>query len=114
MFMNWTKHEEVVKGQWPATLEECFGIAPKYNYPLSRKDAESLTDYFMDVYAPSRSDKNKLREFEGFIVDGPEYLTIFKGKTGAELDTIRYEPERHDDGLMWEITPWPALNPPTV
>ncbi|OMF47157.1 rhamnogalacturonan lyase [Paenibacillus peoriae] len=101
MFMNWTKHEEVVKGKWPATLEECFGIAPKYSYPLSRKDAESLTDYFMDVYAPSRSDKNKLREFEGFIVDGPEYLTIFKGKTGAELDTVRYEPERHDDGLMW-------------
>lgn len=101
MFMNWTKHEEVVKGQWPATLEECFGISPKYSYPLSRKDAKSLTDYFMDVYAPARSDKNKLREFEGFIVDGPEYLTIFKGKTGAELDTIRYEPERHDDGLMW-------------
>lgn len=101
MFMNWTKHEEVAKGKWPATLEECFGIAPKYSYPLSRKDAESLTDYFMDVYAPSRSDKNKLREFEGFIVDGPEYLTIFKGKTGAELDTVRYEPERHDDGLMW-------------
>lgn len=58
--------------------------------------------------------QNKLREFEGFIVDGPEYLTIFKGKTGAELDTIRYEPERHDDGLMWETTPWPELNPPIV
>lgn len=57
MFMNWTKHEEVVKGQWPATLEECFGIAPKYSYPLSRKDAESLTDYFMDVYAPARATK---------------------------------------------------------
>lgn len=26
MFKNWHKHEEVVKGNWPATLEEAFGI----------------------------------------------------------------------------------------
>jgi rhamnogalacturonan endolyase len=101
MFMGWNEHEEVVKGNWPSTLEEAFGIEKQYSYPLSREDAESLTDYFMDVYAPKRSGNNKLREFEGFILEGPEYLTVFNGETGEELDTIDYTPGRHDDGLMW-------------
>lgn len=101
MFMGWHKHEEVLKGNWPATLEECFGIEKKYSYPLSRTDAESLVAHFMDVYAPSRSARNNLRSFEGFIVDGPEYLTVFDGATGKELETIPYKPGREDDGLMW-------------
>ena len=42
-----------------------------------------------------------LRNFEGFIVDGPEYLTVFAGATGKELQTIDYKPGRGDDGLMW-------------
>jgi hypothetical protein len=101
MFLGWHEHPEVVAGRWPATLEQAFGIAPQYQYPLSRTDAEKLTDYFMDVYAPSRSTRNNLRAFEGFIVDGPEYLTVFEGATGRELQTIEYKPGRHDDGLMW-------------
>lgn len=101
MFMGWDKHEEVVKGNWPSTLEEAFGIEKQYAYPLSKEDAVSLTDYFMDVYAPKRSGNNKLREFEGFILEGPEYLTVFNGETGEEMDTIDYKPGRHDDGLMW-------------
>ncbi|MBD2867380.1 rhamnogalacturonan lyase [Paenibacillus arenilitoris] len=101
MFMGWTDHPEVKNGSWPATLEESFGIEPAYEYPLSRVDAESLVDYFMDVYAPSRSSRNNLRAFEGFIVDGPEYLTVFEGDSGAELETVPYKPGRTDDGLMW-------------
>ncbi|MFC7534911.1 rhamnogalacturonan lyase [Actinoplanes sp. GCM10030250] len=101
MFLGWHEHPEVVAGHWPATLEQAFGIAPAYQYPLSRPDAEALTDYFMDVYAPARSTRNNLRAFEGFIVDGPEYLTVFEGATGRELQTIAYKPGRHDDGLMW-------------
>ncbi|MFD1955545.1 rhamnogalacturonan lyase [Paenibacillus thailandensis] len=101
MFMGWHDRQEVKDGIWPATLEECFGIEPKYEYPLSLEDARSLADYFMDVYAPSRSGNNKLREFEGFILDGPEYLTVFEGATGQELETIRYKPGREDDGLKW-------------
>ncbi|MFF1252097.1 rhamnogalacturonan lyase [Pseudarthrobacter sp. NPDC058329] len=100
-FQGWTEHPEVKAGNWPATLEEAFGIAPKYQYPLSPTDAEALTDYFMDVYAPSRSPRNVLRAFEGFIVSGPEYLTVFEGASGKELKTVAYEPGRHDDGLMW-------------
>ncbi|MFJ5760924.1 rhamnogalacturonan lyase [Neobacillus sp. NPDC093182] len=101
MFMGWDKHQEVVKGNWPSTLEEAFGIDKQYSYPLSKEDAVSLTNYFMDVYAPKRSGNNKLREFEGFILEGPEYLTVFNGETGEEMDTIDYKPGRHDDGLMW-------------
>ena len=101
MFLGWHAHPEVVAGRWPATLEQAFGIEPRYGYPLSRADAEALTDYFMDVYAPSRSARNNLRAFEGFILDGPEYLTVFEGATGRELQTIDYKPGRHDDGLMW-------------
>jgi hypothetical protein len=100
-FEGWTEHPEVKAGHWPATLEEAFGIAPKYKYPLSQADAQALTDYFMDVYAPSRSARNNLRAFEGFIVSGPEYLTVFEGATGKELKTVAYEPGRTDDGLMW-------------
>lgn len=110
LFEGWHEHEEVTAGHWPATLEECFGIAPKFKYPLSREEAVRLADYFLDEYAPSRSGRNKLREFEGFILKGPEYLTVFSGETGAELATIRYKPGRHDDGLMWGIIPGTGLS----
>ncbi|MFY1694661.1 MULTISPECIES: rhamnogalacturonan lyase [unclassified Solwaraspora] len=101
MFRGWHTHPEVVAGNWPATLEQAFGLAPTYAYPLSDADARALVDHFVDTYAPSRSARNNLRAFEGFIVDGPEYLTVFDGATGRELQTIPYKPGRHDDGLMW-------------
>ncbi len=101
MFQGWSEHPEVKNGHWPATLEQAFGIAPKYSYPLSLTDAKALADYFIDVYAPARSTRNDLRDFEGFIVSGPEYLTVFEGRSGKEEQTVAYEPERHDDGLMW-------------
>ncbi len=100
VFAHWQEHPEVKCGRWPSTAEECIGLAPKYTYPLSEADARELTDYFMDVYAPSLSDKNKLREFEGFIYEGPEYLTMFAG-TGEEIETIPFPHPRDDDGLMW-------------
>lgn len=101
MFAGWHEHPEVVAGNWPATLEEAFGIEQRYEYPLSDADARAMADYFIDEYAPSRSTRNNLRAFEGFILDGPEYLTVFDGATGEELQTVDYEPGRHDDGLMW-------------
>lgn len=100
MFMEWHNHKEVVNGRWPKTLEECFNIEVKYNYPLTREDATELVDYFIHVYAPSRSEKNKLDEFDGFIMSGPEYLTMFSGD-GKELETIPFKFDRVDDGLMW-------------
>ncbi|MCI2956472.1 rhamnogalacturonan lyase [Agromyces atrinae] len=101
MFLGWTEHPEVAAGNWPATLEEAFGIEVAHEYPLSRESADELVSYFIDVYAPGRSARNVLSAFEGFIVDGPEYLTVFEGSTGRELQTVHYEPGRGDDGLMW-------------
>lgn len=34
---------------------------------------------------------------EGRILRGPEYLTVFDGRTGAALDTVKYLPGRHPD-----------------
>nr|WP_260406540.1 rhamnogalacturonan lyase [Microbacterium sp. G2-8] len=101
VFRGWSEREEVTSGQWPATIEEALGIEPRYDYPLAQADAEELVDHFIDVYAPSRSGRNALRDFEGFILSGPEYLTVFDGETGAELDTVAYDPGRGDDGLLW-------------
>jgi rhamnogalacturonan endolyase len=101
MFQGWQDLPEVAAGNWPATLEEAFGIEVAHEYPLSRDDAAELADYFMDVYAPARSPRNLLRTFEGFILSGPEYMTLFDGATGKELQTIPVATERVDDGLSW-------------
>ncbi|MCO1580424.1 rhamnogalacturonan lyase [Crossiella sp. SN42] len=101
VFRGWDRHPEVLAGRWPKTLEQAFGLEPRYRYPLSDNDARALADHFIDVYAPGRSPNNKLRDFAGFILDGPEYLTVFDGATGRELQTVRYQPGRGDDGLRW-------------
>ncbi|PRY57486.1 rhamnogalacturonan lyase [Glycomyces artemisiae] len=103
MFQGWSDHPEVVNGDWPATIEAALGADAQFDfaYPLSQADAETLADYFIDVYAPSRSARNQLRNFQGFIVDGPEYLTVFNGRTGLEMDTVDFPVERGDDGLLW-------------
>ncbi|MCC8246035.1 rhamnogalacturonan lyase [Saccharothrix luteola] len=111
MFKGWHAHPEVVAGRWPATLEQAFGIPVRHTYPLSDADARSLADHFVDVYAPGRSTRNNLRAFAGFVVDGPEYLTVFDGKSGRELETVRYEPGRHDDGLMWGDYAYSRIEP---
>ncbi|RED59178.1 cohesin domain-containing protein [Cohnella lupini] len=114
MFQDYQNHPEVVAGHWPATLEEAFRPLealftgsqaippmPVHQYPLSLADAQTLADYYIDVLAPKRSANNQLRTFEGFILSGPEYLSIFNGETGDEMETIRYKVGRTDDGLMW-------------
>jgi rhamnogalacturonan endolyase len=101
MFVGWQDLPQVASGQWPATLEEAFAIPVTHEYPLSRADAAELADYFIDVYAPARSPRNLLRTFEGFILSGPEYMTVFEGATGKELQTVPVKTERYDDGLAW-------------
>ncbi len=110
VFGHWTEHPEVKRGQWPGTLEECFGISKRYTYPLNREDALALADYFIQVYAPAQSPKNELDKFEGFIYEGPEYLTMFAGD-GAELATIPFKYGRVDDGLMWGDYALPRIEP---
>jgi hypothetical protein len=111
LIQGWSEHPEVVNGDWPATVEEALGIPVTHDYPLSDESAVELADYFIDVYAPSRSPRNLLRDFEGFILDGPEYLTVFDSVTGAELQTIPYKPGRGDDGLLWGDYAYPVIEP---
>lgn len=99
-FRTWHQHPEVISGNWPQTLEACFGIEQKYRYPLSKEDAVKLVHYFIEVYAKERSHRNELEKFEGFIMEGPEYLTMFSG-SGHEIETIAFKYGRVDDGLMW-------------
>ncbi|MFT4089176.1 MAG: rhamnogalacturonan lyase [Asticcacaulis sp.] len=45
-----------------------------------------------------RTDDGRLMaQFEGRIVTGPEYLSVFNGLTGAVIDTVDYIPQRHPD-----------------
>lgn len=37
------------------------------------------------------------RDKRGYILSGPEYLTIFDGLTGAAIHTVAYDPPRHPD-----------------
>lgn len=110
VFEHWHEHPQVLDGIWPATLEECFGIPVSHSYPLEKEAAKELADYFVRVYAPSRSEKNELWDFEGFIYEGPEFLTMFSGM-GEELETIDFPFERQDDGLLWGDYAMPRIEP---
>ena len=35
------------------------------------------------------------RNQSGYILAGPEYLTVFSGQTGAEINTVAFDPPRH-------------------
>lgn len=73
----------------------------------SREEAELLTDYYMNHYAYTNR-KHDINTYEGFILSGPEYITLFDGKTGAELDTRKYHFSREDDGMVWGDYGWRA------
>lgn len=111
MFQGWSEHPEVVAGNWPASVEQALGAPVTHEYPLSEQSAGELADHFIDVYAPSRSPRNLLREFEGFVLDGPEYLSVFDSTSGEELQTIPYKPGRGDDGLLWGDYAYGAIEP---
>lgn len=100
LFENWQEHPEVKRGQWPQTLEACFSLEPRYAYPLREAEALELADFFIREYAPAKNPGNRLDRFQGFIYEGPEYLTMFSGD-GEELQTIPFAIPRTDDGLMW-------------
>lgn len=39
-------------------------------------------------------EKKDYRNEDGFIIEGPEYLSLFDGRTGILLDTVLYDPPR--------------------
>lgn len=60
------------------------------------KTADGSTDAKGKVIGDANA--NHLNEF-GYVLAGPEFLTIFDGLTGAELATASYVPARHPDTL---------------
>jgi len=44
--------------------------------------------------AASATHSSDYRNTSGYILTGPEYLTVFNGKTGAEMATVNYNPAR--------------------
>lgn len=55
------------------------------------KTADGTVDGVGDVIGNPSAD---YRNSSGYVLDGPEFLTIFNGETGAAIDTIDYTPPR--------------------
>ena len=53
-------------------------------------------DYLSDGPAAGDDDSADYRNGSGYILDGPEYLTLFEGATGTEVSTVEYVPVRGD------------------
>jgi rhamnogalacturonan endolyase len=51
------------------------------------------------VMVRARSGEEQQRNVTGYVLAGPEYLTIFDGQTGAALATTPYLPPRHPSKL---------------
>lgn len=55
------------------------------------KTADGTVDGVGNVIGDINAD---YRNSDGFILEGPEYLTVFDGLTGAAIDTVDYDPPR--------------------
>jgi rhamnogalacturonan endolyase len=60
------------------------------------KTADGTVDGQGTVIGDANAD---YRNSRGYILEGPEFLTIFDGQTGAALVTTNYVPPRHPDTL---------------
>ena len=58
---------------------------------VSLKTADGTRDAAGTVIGNADAD---FRNAAGYVLSGPEFLTVFKGETGTILDTVTYEPER--------------------
>ncbi|WP_304441436.1 fibronectin type III domain-containing protein [Demequina sp. NBRC 110057] len=62
---------------------------------VTMKTADGTVDGAGTVIGDARAD---YRNSSGYVLTGPEYLTVFDGLTGAAIDTIDYVPARGDVG----------------
>lgn len=58
---------------------------------IAMKTADGTVDGVGSVIGNRSAD---YRNSRGYVLSGPEYLTIFDGETGAALKTVNYEPPR--------------------
>lgn len=64
---------------------------------IAMKTADGTIDGKGNVIGDSTKD---FRNAQGYILSGPEYLTMFDGLTGAELSTVMYDPPRYPTSLF--------------
>ncbi len=62
------------------------------------KTADGTVDGMGNVIGDPSAD---YRNRDGFILDGPEYLTVFNGLTGEAMATVDYIPPRGGNGAGW-------------
>jgi fibronectin type 3 domain-containing protein len=62
---------------------------------VTMKTADGTTDGAGTVIGDPNAD---YRNSSGYVLTGPEYLTVFEGLTGKALDTVEYTPPRGDVG----------------
>lgn len=65
----------------------------------TKEEATILADYYLNHYQ-YRMKKHNLNTWEGYVVTGPEYITLYGGD-GTELDTQDWYYGREDDGMLW-------------
>ncbi|MGI5242398.1 cellulose binding domain-containing protein [Dactylosporangium sp. CA-139066] len=58
---------------------------------IAMKTADGTTDGTGKVIGDANAD---YRNSSGYILSGPEYLTMFNGQTGAAMSTVNYDPPR--------------------
>ncbi|MCC3765974.1 rhamnogalacturonan lyase, partial [Glycomyces sp. TRM65418] len=58
---------------------------------IAMKTADGTRDGTGTVIGNASADH---RNSSGYILSGPEYLTVFNGQTGAAMDTVNYNPPR--------------------
>ncbi|HJW01426.1 MAG TPA: rhamnogalacturonan lyase [Arthrobacter sp.] len=58
---------------------------------VSMKTADGTTDGVGTVIGDPAAD---YRNTAGYVLAGPEFLTVFNGETGAIMDTVNYDPPR--------------------
>ncbi|MCR5723890.1 MAG: hypothetical protein K6G80_02235 [Treponema sp.] len=110
-----SKWDKNIENLWDYMYVERKQKAPAqlvgHDGPYTKAEAEKLVDHFYKVVAMHKeANRNILDEYEGFIVSGPQYITVFAGD-GNELDTKHARYPREDDGLIWGDFQWVRIEP---
>ncbi|MDI9868914.1 rhamnogalacturonan lyase [Flectobacillus roseus] len=62
---------------------------------IACKTADGTTDAFGKIIGDAKAD---YRNEAGYVLDGPEFLTVFEGISGKILDSVPFTPERGEVG----------------
>lgn len=77
------------------TQLEVFDFDGDGRSEVAFKTADGTVDGVGTVIGNASAD---YRNSTGYILNGPEYLTVFDGQTGAAIDTVDYQPGRGNVG----------------